>query len=556
MKNRSILVTLLLGLVLIVGLNGLTSSINPRIDLTADGRYTLSETTRDLVDQIDSPLIIDVLLDGELPPEFARLKIEVSQFLNQLRSQNSLIKTNYVSPLEDAENRPALIAELQSRGLTPANVSVEEEGKTTQELVFPWAMANYKNQTVRIPLLINKLGSTTEDRINASVQELEYAFADALTKLTLEEKKRIAIIKGNGQLDDIYIADLLGELRNYYNLGVVTLDSVATNAQGTLESLKNFDIAILAKPRLAFTEEEKFVLDQFIVQGGRTVWLLDGARIELDSLLNESGSSIALPNELNINDLLFRYGVRLNPNLVNDMYCTQIVLASGEGSGSQYNPLRWIYHPMVFPGNDHPITENIEALRFLFSSSLDTVESNMQKTVLLKSSPLSKSEGIPKLISLELLNSPPDPESYSGGGMPLAVLLEGTVRSAYANRIAPIKLSGVTDTGPENAILVVADGDVIKNQLNEGRPLELGYDKWTNNFYGNKTFLLNAINYMLDEKGLLTLRSRAVNIPTLDIQKVADTRSTWQLINIGLPLLILLGFGLAYKAWRKRKYGR
>ncbi|WP_297696215.1 gliding motility-associated ABC transporter substrate-binding protein GldG [uncultured Eudoraea sp.] len=556
MKYRSVLISLLLGLLIIIGLNGLTSIVNPRVDLTADSRYTLSETTRSLTDQIDSPLIIDVLLGGDLPPEFSRLQTEVSQFLNQLHTENSLIKINFVSPLEDAENRSALIAELQSRGLTPANVSVEEEGKTTQELVFPWAMANYKNQTVRVPLLINKLGSTTEDRINASVQELEYAFADALTKLTIEEKKRIAILKGNGQLDDIYIADLLGELRNYYNLGVVTLDSVATNAQGTLESLNNFDMAILAKPSLAFTEEEKYVLDQFIVQGGKSIWLMDGARIELDSLLNETGSSIALPNELNINDLLFRYGVRLNPNLVNDMYCTQIVLASGEGSGSQYNPLPWVYHPMVFPWNDHPITENIEALRFLFSSSLDTVESSMQKTVLLRSSPLSKSEGIPKLISLELLNSAPDPKNYSGGGMPLAVLLEGPVHSAYTNRIAPVQLSDVKDTGPENSILVIADGDVIKNQLNEGRPIELGYDKWTNNFYGNKTFLLNAINYMLDERGLVALRSRAVNIPTLDLQKVADTRSTWQMINIGVPLMVLLGFGFTYKAWRKRKYGR
>ncbi|MDH3795697.1 MAG: gliding motility-associated ABC transporter substrate-binding protein GldG, partial [Flavobacteriaceae bacterium] len=401
MKIRSIILRLILGLLLIIVLNGLSGLVNPRLDLTSDGRYTLSETTSSLAEQIDSPLIIDVLLDGELPPEFARLSIEVSQFLQQLRTKNSLIKMNFVSPLEDAENRPALIAELQSRGLTPANVSVEEDGKTTQELVFPWAMANYKNQTVRIPLLINKLGSTTEDRINASVQELEYAFADALTKLTIEEKKRIAIIKGNGQLDDIYMADLLGTLRSYYNLGVVTLDSVATNAQGTLASLNNFDMAILAKPSIAFTEEEKYVLDQFIVQGGRSLWLVDGAKIELDSLLNETGSAIALNNDLNINDLLFKYGVRLNPTLVNDMYCTQIVLASGEGSGSQYNPLPWVYHPMVFPGNDHPVTENIEALRFLFSSSLDTVESPLRKTVLLRSSALSKSEAVPKLISLE-----------------------------------------------------------------------------------------------------------------------------------------------------------
>lgn len=546
----------MIALLLLLAVNQLPRFINTRVDLTSGKRYTLSESTKELAARISSPLIIDVLLGGDLPPEFARLQIEVAQYIEILQDENPNIKVDFVDPLLDGEDREGLIAELQARGLTPTNVTMQRDGKVSQEIVFPWAMATYRNATVRVPLLVNTLGSSTEERINASVQQLEFAFSDALTKLTLEEKKRVAVLKGNGELADIFMADFLSSLRDYYNLGVVTLDSVPSDPAGTLASLKRFDLALIAKPTEAFTAEEKLILDQFIVQGGRSIWLLDGVRMELDSLLNQNGRSIALPNDLGLNDLLFRYGVRLNPDLVNDMYCTQIVLATGEGAASQYNPLPWVYHPMVFPGDEHPVTENLEALRLQFVSTLDTVASPLRKTILLHTSPLSKADGVPRTISLDILGQQPDPAQYSGGLLPIAVLMEGFVSSAYANRVLPLDLEGFTASGPENKMLVISDGDLIKNQLNQGRPLELGYDKWTNNFYGNKAFLLNAINYMLDDTGLVSLRSREVAIALLDMEKVSDRSTKWQWINLGLPVIVLVLFGSVYSYWRRRRYGQ
>ena len=549
-------IRIVVGLLVLIVINQLPRLINTKIDLTSDKRYTLSEPTKELTAGIKSPLIVDVLLDGQLPPEFARLQAEVSQYLKILQDENRNIKVDFVDPLQDSEDRDGLVAELQARGLTPTNVTVQQEGKVSQEIVFPWAMATYKNQTVRVPLMINTLGSSTEERINASVQQLEYAFSDAMTKLSIEEKKRIAVLQGNGQLDDIYMADFLTSLRDYYNLGVVTLDSVPSDPAGTLESLRQFDMALIAKPTESFTEQEKLILDQFVVSGGRSVWLLDGVQMELDSLFNQNGTSIALPNNLNINDLLFRYGVRLNPDVINDMYCTQIVLASGEGAASQYNPIPWVYHPMVFTSDAHPITENVEALRMQFVSSLDTVASPLKKTILLHSSPLSRAEGAPKTISLDILGQQPDPGQYAGGLLPVAVLLEGEVTSAYENRVKPLDLPNFLSTGPKTSMMVISDGDVIKNQLNQGRPLELGYDKWTNNFYGNKAFLLNAINYMLDDKGLVALRSRDTAIALLDLEKASAKLTQWQWISLGAPLLILALFGFIYKYWRKRSYGQ
>ena len=554
--GRKASIRIIVAILLLFAVNQVPRFANVNVDLTSDNRYTLSEPTKELTRGITSPLIIDVLLNGDLPPEFARLRVEVAQYIQLLQEENRNIKVDFVDPLQDNEDRDGLIAELQARGLTPTNVTMKEEGRVSQEIVFPWAMATYKNNTVRVPLMVNKLGSSTEDRINASVQQLEYAFSDALTKLSLEDKKRIAVIKGNGQLDDIYMADFLSSLRDYYNLGVVTLDSVPTDPAGTLESLQQFDLALIAKPTEAFTDREKLVLDQFVVSGGRSVWLLDGVQMELDSLFNQNGKSIALPNNLDINDLLFRYGVRLNPDLVNDMYCTQIVLASGEGAASQYNPLPWVYHPMVFTSDVHPVTENVEALRLQFVSTLDTVASPLKKTILLHSSPLSRAEGVPKTISLDILGQQPDPAQYTGGVLPIAVLMEGQVVSAYTNRLKPVDLDNFMTIGPENKILVISDGDVIKNQLNQGRPLELGYDKWTNNFYGNKSFLLNAINYMLDDRGLVALRSRDTSIALLDMQKVSAKRSLWQWINLGGPLVVLSAFGFLFILWRKRKYGQ
>ncbi|MEJ1222397.1 gliding motility-associated ABC transporter substrate-binding protein GldG [Sediminicola sp. 1XM1-17] len=526
-----------------------------RFDLTEDKRYTLSQPALNSVQEFQKPVIIDVLLDGNLPPEFIKLKGETQQLLEEFAAENKNIKFNFVNPLEEEEGSENIIAELRQLGLTPANVTIEENGKVSQEIVFPWALVNYNNTTVKIPLLKNKLGANTEERVNNSVQHLEYAFANAFVKINLKDKKRVAVIKGNGELEDIYIADYLTTIRDYYNLGAITLDSVATNPQKVLDQLKGFDLAIIAKPTQAFTDAEKYVMDQFVVNGGKTIWLIDEVAMELDSLFNENGSAFALQRDLNLNDFFFKYGVRVNPVLVNDLYFTQIVLATGEGNDSEYNPVPWYYNPMVFSRDNHPINNNLEAVRFQFANSIDTLPNSYKKTILYWSSPLSKVEGTPREITLSTINTPPVKESYNNGNQPLAVLIEGEFNSAFLNRVKPIPLKGTREKGEANKMLVIADGDLIKNQVRNGRPLELGYDKWTNNFFGNKEFLVNSINYLLDDNGLINIRNKKVAIPFLDEKKIVDQKSKWQYINIGLPVALILLFGWLFNAYRKKKYG-
>ncbi|RIV30561.1 gliding motility-associated ABC transporter substrate-binding protein GldG [Flagellimonas lutimaris] len=541
-------------IVAVVIINLLASFVYTRFDLTEDKRYTLSEPAVEVAQKFETPVIVDVLLDGNIPAEFSKLKAETIQLLESFASKNSNIKYNLVDPLEDSENPQETVAQLQALGLQPANVTVEENGKVSNELVFPWAMVNFNDQTVKVPLLKNKLGSKAEDRINNSVQQLEYAFADAFTKLSIEEKKSVAVIKGNGELDDIFIADYLTTIRDYYNIGAITLDSVATNSQNVLNQLKGFDLAIIAKPTEAFTDQEKYIMDQYIVQGGKSIWMVDQVNMEMDSIYAGGGEAIAVPRDLNLKDLFFKYGVRINPVLVNDLYFTQIVLASGEGNDSQYNPLPWLYYPMVFSQNNHPINTNIESVRLQFTSPMDVLENDYRKTILLQSSPLSKTDGIPRVVSLDMINQQPDRETYTNGNLPLAVLIEGNFTSMYKNRVKPLKLQNTLEEGPENKMIVISDGDVIKNQLRNGRPLELGYDKWTNSFYGNKEFLVNSTNYLLDNTGLINIRNKKVSIPLLDVKKIAKQKTKWQLVNIGFPVVLTLLFGLFFSYYRKRKF--
>ena len=527
-----------------------------RFDLTEDKRYTLSEAAKVTVANLEGAVIIDVLLDGDLPPEFLRLRKETIQILEEYAQSNAMLTYSLVNPLEEESANEATIAQLQSLGLTPVNITVEENNRTTQELLFPWALVTYQERTVKVPLLKNRLGATSQERITNSVQNLEYAFADAFTKLGIRDKKRIAVLKGNGELADPYLADFLTSIRDYYNIGAITLDSVATNPEGTLARLKEFDLALVAKPTTAFSESEKYVLDQYMVSGGASLWLLDPVVAELDSLFNNEGKALAYIRDLQLDDLLFRYGVRINPNLINDMYFTQVVLAAGEGSNTQYNPVPWYYHPMVFSREDHPVNTNIEALRFQFASSLDTISNGYEKTILLQSSPLSKADGVPREINLDMVQVPPEKEAYTNGNLPLAVLIEGAFSSAYKNRVRPLEGLNHLDQGPENKMVVIGDGDLIRNQMRNGRPLELGYDKWTNNFYGNKEFLVNCLNYLLEDTGLINIRAKDVSIPLLDPEKISAQKTKWQLVNIGLPVILTLLFGWVFNSIRKRKYGK
>jgi gliding-associated putative ABC transporter substrate-binding component GldG len=554
MNGKSHLFRGLLAFGLLIVINVVSGWSYTRWDLTEDRRFTLAEPSVEAARALDNAVVIEVLLEGELPPEFARLQQETRLLLEQFSQYNPRIGFRFVDPLEGNSDDAGTIQQLQSLGLRPASVTIEEDNRVSQELVFPWAMVSSNDRTEKVSLLRNQLGATMQERVNNSIQNLEYGFADAFTKLGITTKKQVAILKGNGELEDIYLADFITSLRDYYNIAPFTLDSVSTSPAQTLEALKQYDAMVVAKPTEAFSEAEKLVLDQYMVSGGKSLWLLDGAAMELDSLLNREGEAVALPRDLNLGDLLFRYGIRLNRDLVSDLYATQIVLASGEGSGSQYNPVPWFYNPMVFSPGNHPINANQEALRMQFASSMDTLENEYAKTVLYTSSPLSRAEGTPKIVTLDIISKEPDKTAFTPGSYPLAVLIEGAFRSAYQNRIRPVELAGYQAQGPANKMIVISDGDLIANQLREGRPLELGYDKWTNNFYGNKEFLINAVNYLLDDSGLINIRNKQVAIPLMDPEKIAGQKMKWQLLNIGIPVGIILLLGGLFNWFRRRAY--
>ena len=395
------------------------------------------------------------------------------------------------------------------------------------------------------------------------MQNLQYAFADGFKKLATEKSKKIAVLKGNGEYDDRYIADFFATLRDYYFIAPFTLDSVATNPKKTFKALEGFDMIVAAQPTQAFSDAEKYVLDQYIMNGGKSLWLLDATQMQLDTI---SGNTFAFGKDLNLNDFFFKYGIRINPNLVKDVYSAPIVLASGDEREAQYNRYPWFFSPLSSSANNHPIVSNIEAVKFDYASAIDTLPNNIKKTVLLSTSPISKIVGLPFPIdfdveipkNLQVVNEGPDPNEYNGGEIPLAVLLEGNFTSAYKNRVKPIKLNGVEnrDEGKPSKMVVISDGDIIKNQLQGNRPLELGFDKMTNQFYGNKEFLLNTVNYLLDDSGLINIRTQQIAVPFLDPQKTVEQRTKWQVLNLLLPLGLLALFGIGFSYYRKRRYTR
>ena len=559
-KKYVVPVAILIGGVLLLNIIG--NLFYKRFDLTQDKRFTLSEEAKEIVDHVDTPLVIDIFLKGQFPPEFRRLQTETEQLLKEFAAYNSNIKFDFVDPLEKGSERfQEQIAKFE---LIPAQVSVMENGKQSTEVIYPWALAHYNGKSVKIPLLKTQLGATSEERVNSSLQNLQYAFADGFKKLTSQKSKKVAVLKGNGEYDDRYIADFFSTLRDYYFIAPFTMDSVAVNPSATLKALHTFDLIVIAQPTEAFTDTEKYVLDQYTMNGGKSLWLMDATQIHIDP---ETEKAFVFGKDLNLNDFFFKYGIRINPNLVKDVYSAPIVLASGEDRDSQYNRYPWFFSPLSSSANNHPIVSNIEAVKFDYASSIDTLPNNIKKTVLLSTSPITKIVGLPFEIdfdneiphNLQVVNEGPDPNEYKAGEIPLAVLLEGDFTSVFKNRVKPIKLiDGLKniDDGKTSKIVVVSDGDVIKNQMQGNRPLELGFDKGTNAFYGNKEFLLNTVNYLLDDSGLINIRTRQIAVPFLDIHKIAEQKTKWQILNLLLPLGLLALFGLAFTFYRKRKYTR
>lgn len=545
MKNSYTKALVFLGVLILI--NVLLSGVYKRVDLTHDKRYTLAPTTKEVIGRINEPALVKVYLEGDFPSEFNRLQTETRQHLEELKALNKNIQFRFIEPLDQAE-------ELIEQGLQPSRLSVQEDGKVSEAIIFPWATLEYGDKIERISLLTNQSATTQEEQLQGAIQNLEFAFTDAFHKVSIKKPQTIAILKGNGELDDIYLASFLRKLGAYYRLAPFTLDSVVSSPETTLAKLVAYDLAIIAKPTEQFSEQEKFTLDQYITNGGKSLWLVDNVVAELDSLML-NGQSLAFNRDLNITDLLFSYGVRLNYDLVKDMYSSTIRLASGQvGDRTQYQDFLWQYHPVITSKNNHPITVNTDPVNLRFVNSIDTLANGIKKSVLLQSSALSKPIGVPSVISLNEIANKPVPQDYNNGDKILGVLLEGSFASAYANRIKPFETDLFKNQSASNKMVIIADGDLIANQVHQGQPLELGVDKWTNLNYGNAAFLMNTVNYLLDDSGLINLRSKSVKLQFLDKQKAFAEKSKWQLINVVVPLVFLVLFGLVYSYFRRRQY--
>ncbi|MFK7747005.1 MAG: gliding motility-associated ABC transporter substrate-binding protein GldG [Kordia sp.] len=538
----------LIGLII---LNVIASSVFTRFDLTQDKRYTLSEASKNTLTTVKTPMIITVFLKGDLPTEYKRLADETEQLLQEFSAHNDNVAYVFIDPIKENETE-----RLASYGMEPRYITEEAANKVSREVVYPWAVATHNDKTVKIQLYKNNVASSNEEKIANSVQHLEYAFADAFTKLTLIEKQTIAILKGNDELDDIYIASFVQSLRDYYRIAPFDLSAFPDDPIKTLKNLARFDLAIIPKPTKKFSEQDKYILDQYTMQGGKSLWLVETAQAELDSI-RAKGKTLAFPRDLGLQDFFLNYGIRINPKLVNDMQCAAIGMEFGEGNNAQYLPVQWRYNPLAQTDLNHPITNNTNLVRFEFANEIELLKRGPEKTVLLKSSPQSKLEGIPKEIYLNVIENEPAPETYQGkGNQNLAVLLEGMFQSAFLGKPKkPFQLKDAKNKG-ESKMLVISDGDVIKNQISRGQPQELGYDIITKRQYGNKEFLLNSVNYLLDNNGLINIRSKQLKLAFLDTQKVTDEKGYWQWINIGFPLAILAVFGIVFTYIRKRKFAK
>ena len=529
-------------LLLLLVINYIAQQWHSRIDLTQDKRYTLSETTRKTLSQIQQPLVIDVLLKGNIPTEFKKLQTEAVQLLEEYTAANDHLIVNFVNPLEDEPNADAAIQNLINNGLQPLQIAQTEAGKSSVEYIFPWAVISDGKRVEKVRLFIDKLGTTDQERVQNSVQRLEYNLTDALHKFTVKKQKKIAILRSNGTLEDVYLYDFLKTAREYYFIAPFTLDSVATNAEKTLKDLEKFDLLLVAKPTSPFSDEQKQVIDQYIMNGGRVLWLIDQVNVSLEDMYKTGGVTIAMPLDLNLTDMFFQYGFRLNYTLINDLYFSEIVVATGDGSQSRYMNIPWVYNPMVLSSNNHLINSNLDAVRLQFANGIDTLKNGVKKTVLLSSSPFSKADGTPREINLRIDPKAMNKELYKKGNIPLAVLLEGEFKSMYKDRVRPLELKENATLSRPTKMIVVSDGDIIKNDFDSQHkmPLELGFDRWTSKYYDNKAFLQNAMNYLLDDTEFLTLRNKKVQLAFLDKEKVAESAKAWQIKVFLSPLLVLV----------------
>lgn len=572
--KRSHLIELFAAIFVIIFLNIIGNYIYTRFDLTSEKRYTLSNATKRLLKDIDETVLVRVYLEGnELPPDFVRLQNETKEMLNQFRAYNKYIEYEFVNPtdFDDPKEQQVFYQKLAQKGIQPSQIEIKTPDGLKQQLVIPAADVMYKGQETSVQLLLGQRYVSEAELINNSVQALEYTLTDAIRRLSRTEKQRIAFLQGHGELERHTIYDIQLALTDYYAMENITLDGninslterVIDSKDSTNISFRNkFKLLVVPKPTKPFSDEDLYIIDQFVMYGGRVLWLIDGLDIEMDSLANRSQTmAMRMDLGLGFDEMMFTYGVRINSNLIMDIRCMPIPMAGGSmGNNPQIEFRPWYYFPEVVPLSKHPIVKNLDVIKSEFVNSIDIIDNEIRKTVLLTTSEYTRVVNAPAVVDLNVAQTEPDPRLFNKANLPIAVLLEGAFKSPWKNRLSPtftdIPEMGYRSEGDTTKMIVISDGDIIKNAFNyrQNYPYPLGYDKYTNTMYANKTFILNAINYLCGDEDYMESRSREIKIRKLNVAQIKENRLMYQVINTVVPIVIVIVSGVAIVLIRKNRY--
>jgi len=544
---------LLTGILLLM--NVISSFWFTRIDLTGDKRFTLSPASRNLVANLKDVVFIRVYLEGEFSPGFDRLRTATRELLDELRQySNGNLEYEFIDPSAnpDEKERNRLFAQLYQKGIQPTTLEERTREGVNRTYVFPGAVVSYANTEMTVQLLQSQLGVPPQQMLNNSIQNLEYEFCNAITKATNPARPVIAFLEGHGELDTAETADFASTLKNSYSLKRVTIN-------GQLDALKGYKAVVIAKPDSAFNEKDKFVIDQYVMNGGKAVFLIDQLDAVMDSLKSR-GEMIALGRDLKLDDMLFRYGARVNYDLVQDMLSAMIPVVTGTvGNQPKQQLMPWYYFPVMTSRSTHPVVNNLNAVKGQFVSSVDAIQApGIRSTVLLTTSGYSRIVPAPVRVSLGIMQFKPDPSMFPQRDVPVMLLVEGEFTSLYKNRLPPA-ISESVDIGfkascNNGKVIVAGDGDLIRNDVVKGRPVPLGYDRYTNSTFGNKDLLLRAIDYLCDESGIMALRNKDFRLRLIDPAVLeADTRPL-RMLNVCLPLAAVLITGVIRFYRRRRKY--
>lgn len=569
---RNEVISLAIIVAAIIAANLLGSVLYMRIDLTTEKRYTLSDTSKEILKNIDDYVFFRVYLEGDFPADFKKLRKETKEMLDEFRAYSRFIDYEFINPSEsnDPNERKDTYKILYQSGLNPTTLSdATRDGGSQQTIIWPCALISYREKEMPIDLLEGQNGNNREQVIEASTRSLEFKLIDAVKTMVSRKKASVAFIEGHGELNKDEVMDITRSLSKRYNVKRISIDEKITSlnrrsykSDSSVLIVPNYDAIIIAKPTTSFSEKDKFIIDQYIMYGGKVLWLVDPVFATMDSLRNQS-STMGIALDVNIEDQLFKYGVRLNHNLILDYNCASIAIVTGQVGGQpQMEYYRWYYFPLLNAATENNIVSNINPVKADFASSIDATTSDIgiRKTPLLKTSDYSKTSGAPVLISLEMLKQRPSQKMFSQKGKNIAYLLEGSFESLYANRMTQQLIDseeiGFKEKSVPTSMIVVADGDIIRNQfdIRRGTPLPLGFDQYTNVTYGNKDFINNAVSYLVDGEGLLSVKSREVKIRLLDARKIQSQSTVWQVINVVVPSVVIMILGAVLALTRKKKY--